>query len=300
MKSLLVMVLFAPLAMASPAQRSVEVMWETEPDAVKYIVEIRYRQGKFLKTFTTKDPLFKFRTPVGNYQLRARIEVKSGHLGPWSEWEKLVVPPEPVLFGPEFSEAIKAKPVNGRAAAVDLKWARVGTASGYHLKVQDRDGKIVAEKRVKAPAAKLELPPGEYTYSIVALGAEGLESEERVSPQKVLIGNAIVADIKMMPEGGKSGVFEWEAAPGLAYRVSLARSAFLSDEWNPILKDQVLNQTGAWSPGADLKPGRYRWSLVAEKDGWTSSAPVVREFEIKPRETRLTGLDKELDGAFEQ
>lgn len=294
------LVFFAHAALASTAQRSLEVQWETEPEAVKYIVEIRYWQGKFLKTFSTKDPLFKFRAPVGNYEIRARIEVKSGNLGPWSEWEKLQVPPEPVAFGPEFSESIKAKPAKGRLAAVDLKWGAVGTAQRYRLKILDRDGRAIAEKITRTPNAKIELPPGEYGYSVTSMGAEGLNSDEVRSPQAVLIGNAIIADIKMKPGPSTSGSFEWETVAGLRYKATLERSAFLSAQWNLVFRDEVLVQTGSWKAAEGLPPGRYRWTLVAEQEGWTSSAPVTREFEIKPKEPQLSGLDKELDAVWKE
>ncbi len=198
--------------------RSVELEWQEEPRAVKYIVELRYNQGKLLKTFTSRKPLFRFRAPVGPYEIRARIEVADGDLGPWSDWNALEVPPE-------------------------------------------------------APVAEASKPPEPKVVTILELPPIQMNSS----------GNAA------------QGEFSWEPATEVIYKSALAYKAFLAENWVANASPQILEEVGQWRPAESLPPGQYRWTLSAEREGWTACPPIVREFVVKPVEPQLTNLDKEMD-----
>ncbi|MGE0764780.1 MAG: hypothetical protein AB7N80_16015 [Bdellovibrionales bacterium] len=301
---LFVLCLIAPGAYAKRAQRQVEVQWEAHEDAQKYIVEIRHRNGKLLKTFESAKPLLKFHAPVGDYEIRAQVLTHSGQPGMWSDWNPLMVSPKAIKWqkaaGKPISIAASPTTLSG---TMTLSWPREATAEKYAVKIYDAEKKlfkeILVEQTAAEPRAQLDLPPGQYTYSVTSQAA-GFYSDEIFSPQKLTVDSAQLPDIELKVDPKKAGHFSWPAKTGVVYRAKLERVAFLSENWQVVVDDEIIKNSGQWRPTADLPPGRYRLQVWSEAVSFKSAPPTQVEFVIKPTESRLSNLDDELKSRLQE
>lgn len=294
----------APGAKPRNPQRLVEVQWEESVGAAKYVVEVRHFDGKLLKTFSSIKPLLKFKAPVGDYEIRAKVVGVDGREGPFSEWSRIFIPPKPVEFKEKAANGSPLGPIKIPAnaktltAPVQLQWPEVETAKQYRLKVYDREKKVVRELILSDPKAIVALPPGDYNFSVTTLAGEKFTSDEKFSPQSIEVGAAQLPrpDIEAKGEEGseQKPPFKWKFSAKVTYKVKLEYLPFMGEEWEQVGEVAILNGMGEWAPSEPLNPGRHRFSIWAEANGWRPSEVATREFTIKPTEPRLSTIDQDL------
>lgn len=278
-------------------QRLVELQWGEAENAAQYVVEVRHFQGQLLKTFTSKKPLLKFKAPIGDYEIRAKVEGIDGRVGEFSEWNRITVLPRAVAFKDKPTQKVVDADSNKLTGHFKISWPPEETAKKYHLKVYALDDSVVLDVMVDSPNWEFDLPPGEYHYTITTVSGDFI-SDEIPANQTLIVGKAQLAQPEMLSHGMDADKIRpslnWKAIQGVDYKMKLAYHPYLAEEFESIPPQGEIKD-GRWSAPLLLPPGLYRWTLWAEAKGWRPSPPVIEEFEIKPTEPILSSVDKELD-----
>ena len=272
--------------------QQVVMEWDTIPGATEYILEIQNKSGKILKVSKSKNSTFRFRMPVGSYQIRGRVTGDDGVESPWSDLSELIVPPmPPAKINAE--KPIKATVLkDSLKAKVALEWNQVPAVKQYRVQILTEDKKVAFEKIVTTPATEIVLPPGRYSYQVSSISAEGIESSPQLMEQvidvspiklKAVILPETVANHKI--ELPRSELLELQVVGTLEYLKHFDEKWEIVNERLPI-KDQFSTE--------GLMPGRYKLSVWSELKGYLNSDKKSIEFVVKPTEEKLKKLLGEL------
>ncbi|MBN8538141.1 MAG: hypothetical protein J0M15_13890 [Deltaproteobacteria bacterium] len=286
---------------------SVEIQWEDYKEATKYQVQVFNSKNKFLKTFESKTSLLKFKSTSGKVKIRGRFLNTYGHYSQWSEFINIEVPPESVEFNKSADINAQGKngifaPLTAKASNLTLKgklkleWPESAQTKKYKLKIYDKDKKLVQELISKNPNAQIELDAGEFEYSITSIGNDDILGKEIFSPQKININAAQLPDILFKVESSNKNTNDFKILipkkPNILISGKLEYSYHLEDKWEVI--QEITKTAESWSPGPNLKPGKYKISFWGKKVGWQNSIPFNYEFVIKPTEESIESVIKEI------
>ncbi len=286
---------------------SVEIQWEDYKEATKYQVQVFNSKNKFLKTFESKTSLLKFKSTSGKVKIRGRFLNPYGRYSQWSEFINIEVPPESVEFNKSTDKNSLDKngspePITAKASNLTMKgklkleWPESAQTKKYKIKIYDRDKKLVQELISKNPNIQIELDAGEFEYSVTSVGNDDILGKEIFSPQKINITAAQLPDIQFKVESPDKNTNNFKILipkkPNVLISGKLEYSYHLEDKWEVI--QEIAETAKSWSPGPNLKPGKYKISFWGKKVGWQNSIPFNYEFVIKPTEESIESVIKEI------
>jgi hypothetical protein len=269
---------------AKTLSSKVDMEFEPTPDAKGYQLEVRQGEHVVL-TKESDQPKYILELEPGRYEIKTRAKDKRGVYGVWSESDSIEVTSPGLQLRPENS-VVKAMDPKNPYEPLKLQWPEMPLATGYQVKIKDKNGKIVGDKQVEQAHTEISLVPGEYSYTVLVMYADGQLSPPSEFEPKIQIKATEIPAPKVEWKGNKKGqkIARWQVPAGIQIVNKLEYSAYLSEQWT-LVKDKFEKPeiiTNHLRP-----PGRYRLTLQAMAEGWTSGPSTVEEFEVKPIETDL-------------
>lgn len=268
----------------------VELEWEEVLGAKVYELEFQNLSGEKQTTFKSPNRIFKFKMRVGRYKVRSRVADDRNVFGAWSPLTEFTVEPKAPYLDEKSVRTTGKLNAKTLTSDVTYRWGTSKGAKTFRLVILDSEGKVVHEEITTKYYYIAQLPAGEYTATLAAIGEDGISSEPVTLPGKVVIQSArlrapgIVFDKdNRLPLKGDLPVARWKASSRSLVSGLLEYRYFFGEEWMPV-QDFKSVQTQEVVLEAAKKPGRYRISLWAESPGLLKSEPALYEFVIKPKE----------------
>jgi hypothetical protein len=268
----------------------VELEWEEIPGATIYELEFQNMQGQPMVEFKSDTHVFKFRMKVGKYQVRSRVADYRKVFGPWSPLTEFAVEPKAPFFDPASSARTAGK-ISAKTLTSEVlyRWGSAVGADEFKLVVTDGTGKVVIDETTRKFYHRAQLPAGEYTATLAAIGNDGVSSSPVVISEKLVIQSVRLRppEILFEPGGhlslsGELPLVRWKPVSGRVVAGTLEYRFFFGDDWLPVQKfsthtahEMILDKA--------TKPGRYRLTLWSESTGLVTSENVTYEFVIKPK-----------------
>lgn len=261
----------------------VDFEWETIEGAKSYQVEIKSNQSD-IKRFKSKSPSFSLPLMPGHYEIQGRVVDEEQQFSPWSLWKSFDVPPSKVIITKQ-PEKINKIAANSYLSLIPVSWTAVEGANTYLIEVVDSQGKIINSISLKHTEWTLKLRPGLYSIQIRAKTSDGIESEVCTLPEPFLVQNIAVQPPSKITVELKRKRLSFEPAPGTNVNITLEMQKFLSDNWEVIAKKNEALDFFEW--GSDIRPGKYKVTLLSQNAFGEVSVPITKEFLIKPEEQIL-------------
>lgn len=267
----------------------VELEWEQIAGAKLYELEFQDLTGHRITAFKSPSHIFKFKMKVGRYKVRSRVADERKVFGTWSTLNEFSVVPKPPYLGDKAVRTTAKLDPKTLTSEVIYHWGTAPGAEGFKLTIVDGNGAVVHEEVTTGYSYRAQLPAGEYSATLTALGPEGINSQPVAIPGKVMIQSARLSAPEILfekesqlPMRGEVPLLRWKPRSRSVISGDLEYRYFFGDEWIPV---QTFKKVTAQEVLLDkaMKPGRYRISMWAESVGLTTSAPTVYEFVIKPK-----------------
>lgn len=279
------------------SKRSVEIEWDAVPEATQYDLEIydgKYK--KFIKTFSSKTNVFKLNVKMGRYYFRSRILDKFERSSEWTDLAELTIAPPPTKITSKIpSETQLFADKKTGLYEMPLAWESLPGIEEYKILLESPDGKVSKEFQIKNNSAMVKVPPGQYSFRIQAILADGTigESSEATAPISVLgaqIQKPTVL-IRKSKEKGPTVMFSSElnsaVFAGELYYMSLEGVS-----WQKVKEYSELNEKFLILDSS-FNPGQYRIRLQAKYKGFTPSEFTEAEFVLKPYEVALLPITEQ-------
>ncbi len=264
-------------------KRSISFEWEPILNANSYELQITKLRSESQKpiSFTTKTPEFNGKLIPGRYSMRLRSIDRRGIPGVWAPPREFDVPLEKVKMQyPATGAQITAKePVEQE---INFKWTAVGGAEAYKFELVGTSGKINIAEETKNTNITVKVPVAQtLTWKVLALGAEGLNSEELSQANFSLLGNKLKNPQIEKPESGFVREIKW-TRPKFAENYD-----FLISRYNPTTKkwekkqgaDNYNQDSVAISP--NWQGGKYKLLVRAKAPLRESSSVSSQIFNVK-------------------
>jgi hypothetical protein len=267
----------------------VELEWEEVSGAKIYELEFQNLSGEKQTVFKSQNRIFKFKMKVGRYKVRSRVADDRRVFGSWSDLTEFLVEPK----APYIDEkAVRTTgKINAKTLLADVvyHWGSAKGAQHFKLTISDAEGKVVYEEVTSKYYYKAQVPAGEYTATLVAIGDDGISSAPALLPGKVVIASVrlrapeiVFEKDNHLPLKEDIPVARWRVNPRSSVSGLLEYRYFFGEEWLPV-QDFKAVTTKEVVLQAAKKPGRYRISLWSESPGLLKSEPATYEFVIKPK-----------------
>lgn len=295
---LLSAILFAPLAWAqdtkvpepgaAPVMKTVELEWETVPNATSYEVRLTpVDRGSKPLIFKSPDNHLSDSVPVGMYklQIRSRGEDVDSSWSPPIDFEVAIKETFPLY--PEDKAVIDAKTMEKQN--VEFKWTPVKKVKVYTLKVwgedqPDKPWTFTGQSTTKT----LQVPPGRvYHWDVSFQSADGVTYDQNPKTFTFTLQgtrlNKPEIDKAQLPT-----LLEWQPVPeAKAYKGKLYFKHMDETEWT-LVSEATLTEN-EWRMQR-LKPGAYKLEITAVSPRRLSSETTSKEFFIKPSRDSLALL----------
>ncbi len=260
---------------------SVAIELEEMPDVKKYEIEVKNDNDRKKKTlnFSQKEPDFKVKLEVGNYQFRTRIISSQLEVGPWSDWSELLARPEQVedLQIPALNFSLRK---NEAYADVSLQWNKAAGADKYVIWIENQRNQIVANELIEGTETKLKLKTGEYKIGVQSVSKNGIKSNIKYFENSIFVAKTKLPKIQVKQNA--AGTFKWVKEPEADVKIDLYRKAFFGDKYQRI---QTLKESAdAWLLGSELLPGEYRIDFQYISDSLENGPIETLLFVKKPDE----------------
>lgn len=265
------------------AANRVEFEWEIIDGATLYQVEIKNNKGEIKKS-KSKSAAFAINLPPGKYEIHGRVLDDSEHFSPWSPWKSFDVPPNKIKMiqlPPKENKVV----AHSYLSSIPIEWEATEGAANYLIEITDTQGKIVSSKVVVHPTIRLKVRPGLYSLKITAKTADDLSSEPYQSADPFLVQNIPVDPPQKVEINVEKNSGTFEAATGTTVSATFEIQKFLSEAWQSLPVKTDGSKKIMWMN--DLKPGRYRVTLIGKNSFGEVSVPVIKEFVKKPPENIL-------------
>lgn len=268
------------------SKRKIELEWESQPEAVKYEVEIYNADGKSLmKSYTVPDALFKATLPVGNYQFRSRYSTKTGQQSPWSELEFLDVTVPAGNIKMEETGSYHQVDLKAHRAPVSFHWDMIKGIKEYKLDLLSKSGALMNSYRVSAAPFKIDLSEGEYRYLVTPIDEYGNKGDPSESSAPILVTRAQLPPPEVSLQEANNKI-HWKIFSGSQLAGTLYHRRIFSSEWRVVEKYAKI-KTSPWIPPLHLAPGEYEMVMSAYIDHADPSEGRSVFFKVKPRKPTL-------------
>jgi len=280
----------APPTELPPPMSTLDLEWESVDEAESYELKLTPKDGGKALVFPVQENKISQRVPSGTYLLQIRSKDKtSGYFGSWSEATEIDIHPKVVeLLEPKDQEVIPEP--NEKRHDVTLKWQPINGVRNYHLRIWDENREEKAQEFITPNSSKiLKLSAGHtYLWTVTVEDDKSVSYQMKPTPYRfTLLGKKLlppVIDTKISRTDVKE--LKWQpSARAETYRVLLQTKCLDETDWRtladkPAFKERrlALNK---------LKPGDYRFEIVAEAPHAVSSEPAKFEFTVKPSAAEL-------------
>lgn len=280
--ALLAVGLIVQTAFAKP---TVSVKLSFDEDQLEGELEIKHPLGR-QRIYKIQAGRISLQLPPERYDFRTRSLDERGVAGDWSDWQELLIKPKMIKWsGPRGPASEQSASPQTKKAKVSLQWPSGDGALKYRVVVSDSIGR---ETILESPETKLdlELPPGEYAWTIVSIAASGLESSAS-EPAKILIKGPQLQQPAGLKRSGFEILAQAPAAEFFHYKLEYHR--FEQPNWSLLqeLRAPVSKGLARFVLPADSIPGVYRITGRAIAQHWVDSDEVAVEFELKPSAKEL-------------
>ncbi|MFP5520454.1 MAG: hypothetical protein ACLGGX_11160 [Bdellovibrionia bacterium] len=266
---------------------TVEFEWETVPGAKKYQVEVQTLQKKVFKKLDSNTTQFEVSLPPNKYYVRGRALDFRGAYSQWSPVSEFIVPPKEVTLKEEPQKIIPANRSTFKGT-LDLKWADSAGAVSYRIEIQNLDNQKIIKKNLMTTHFTQELPPGRYSYKIVAISGSGIETDGLLSSEPIVIERIEVAapsELKLHEE-----ILSWKNDLNLSSEIKIYYRRFLG-KWKLIDKKSEVTNSLNLKSIKELKPGEYRVLLHFVSPLGERSESAELFWIQKPKEAELKFTD---------
>ncbi len=278
-----------PLTLPAKVETAtVELEWESVPEASSYDVELAPLDKGPAISFSTKESKFSKQVPVGTYILRMRSQDKvNGEYGAWSKpvtveaIHKLVN-----LLKPEDKSEMKSP--KEKRMDVLFEWSGLPNGREYILRLWADDAKDAVEFHTGKNSKQLNLLTAKvYRWQVIFKTGTPVDYQSEPTVFTfTLTGPQLLKPI-VDPKISLPYVKElsWTTSPGADhYDVKLLHHALDEVDWQPCKKsDQKLTKYTFET----LPPGMYRVEVTALGLNRLSSEVGFYEFLVKPTEQDL-------------
>lgn len=271
----------APDASAEPTVwKTIELEWEAVDKAVGYEIKLTPLTGGKAHVFEAGESHLSQQVPVGNYKLQIRARDRDGEFSPWSEPSDLEVAVKEIIpLSPTDKSQIEATG-NGKQS-VEFSWSPVDKIRIYTLKVWSEDKKDTPWVFTGRTTKKtLQVPPGRvYYWQVLFESANDVVYNQEPKTFSFTLQGTQLATPAVAPfQAGKD--LNWKGSDETKlYKTKLYYRHLDETEWTPI-KDAQSADNRLSTKG--LKPGNYKFEVIAMAPRRLNSVPASVEFYIKP------------------
>jgi hypothetical protein len=269
----------------SQSKKYVEIEWESVPGAVRYELEIlNLKTKRLLKTFTSKNNMFKLNVKFGKYLVRSRVFDIADTASPWSEASEVLIAPPPleVLTRSNPGLPIHAKKKTG-LGEIKIDWEALEGVLAYKLLIETTEGQLVREVKTETNWARVLLPVGVYKFRVQAILPDESETDPGPYSDEFTFIGADIDPPKVSIIKKKGGIFlaQIEAYP--EYALLWGQLEYLPLEgatWTTVQEYKGVSQ-----PVINfykLTPGNYKFTISARAEKYTDSKDTVLDFLVKP------------------
>jgi hypothetical protein len=262
----------------SLAANQVDFEWEVIEGAKLYQVEIKNNKGE-IQPLKSKNAAFSVSMSPGKYLIHGRVSDDNNQVSPWSPWKGFDIPPGKIKIIEHPQKEMKIGN-NSYLSSVPVSWAPVDGAHNYSVAIIDATGKVMISSVVKNPRIRLQLRPGLYSVRIKARTLDELESEPFQSSEPFLVQNIPVEPPTNVILDDTKNTLTFGSAPGTSIIAKLEMQYFLSENWQTI--NRKIKATSSLDWLKNLKPGKYRITLISQNAFGEVSTPIIKEFIRKP------------------
>lgn len=281
-------------AMNARREATLDLEWETVAGASSYDVKLTPKSGGASIEVNVKENKLSHRMPVGVYLLRIRSQDEaSGLFGPWSEPTEIEVAAREI----ELSEPVNGAEIDAdsaRLSRVVFRWRPARGAKIYVLKIWMADDET-KQKEFKTgnTALAVRLPTAKsYRWQVT------FESDTEVGYLTAstsygfsLVGPRLTKPVVQAVADPKKGLsaltqIRWTRVPRATFYTARMWRRFLDEnEWEAVAENEAF--AALFWRFDRLKPGQYRFEVIAQAKNRRASEPGVLELTVKPTADEL-------------
>lgn len=270
-------------------KKYVEIEWAEYPGAAVYELELYFFTSRNkIKTFSSKSNVFKLNVKMGKYLFRSRVIDEDGIGSRWSEMQEIFLEPPPTKITTSPPKLpIEANKKTNRAT-FDLAWEPLEGVTQYKILAQKESGGEPKEFLSKANSAKLNLPPGDYKFTVAAILADGSQGTSSDPSELFSITGSQLEppEIKTFKKG-QSYKFSISKEKQTDYvEGELLYMPLEGESWSVVEKIENFPKN-IYSYGKKFRPGQYKMRLRSGAEGFAYSEYKVIEFLVKPSRLEL-------------
>jgi hypothetical protein len=268
---------------AETYRREVSFEWDPVAEAVSYEIELipKSKTGRTYH-FKTKAAQWAGKLKVGHYQMRARTLDRRGVPGEWGEAAPFDVLLDPTrLISPTPNFTLEVKESAASETDVHFKWAPVGGAQAYRLKVNGKNGDFKIDEILESTEIHRKLPTAEYfSWSVSAIGSDEIPSEENKEIGFLVQGPKLAKPEITKPQNPFVRELNWQKdINSEAIDLEISRWDPVSQKWELISESKDI-KVESFPFDAKWPGGKYKAVIVANGRLRPSSEPESLEFDV--------------------
>jgi hypothetical protein len=281
------------------SKRFVEIEFESTEGAISYELEVYNNvTKKFIKGFTSKTSTFKLNVKMGKYLIRSRITDMYQRTSSWSELNEMVIAPPPTKITSKAPDSTVPTFADKKTNtfSTHLNWSPLPGVDKYMVIAETPEGEKITEYKSDKAELKLDLTPGVYKFKVMAILADGTVGDASPLSDTYNILGAKILPPRLAFKKRKDGMSYVQVKSELKDAVlegTLEYQAWESEVWSVArkiekaeIKDIELDQS--------LIPGKYKITLNAVAQGYSSSESTSIEFIIKPKLPDILAIENEI------